>query len=466
MTTIRLFRHYLRTPILLLGAIETLIFFASVYVAVYLRFKFSYLNNFDINHYFLITAILFAILLNISMISVGLYQARLREGLIGLLQRMVVACVLTAIALSAVFYVLPILFIGRGLLGIAFSVSILSIGFLRYMLSRIKPDLLKRNILVLGAGKKAKTITELRRRSDRVGFILHGFVHLRGEDDEVDIEKIIRLERPLVEYVDQHDIDEIVLAIDDRRKGYMMDDLLDCKMNGIEIVDLQSFFERETGKILIEYLYPSWLVFSDGFYRGLFQKYTKRTFDIVASAILLFFASPLILITIVAIIIENGIKAPIFYRQVRVGEDGRPFMLFKFRSMRVNAEKKGSVKWATQNDSRVTKVGKVIRKMRVDELPQIYNVFKGDMSFVGPRPERPQFVVNLSEKIPYYRERHRVKPGITGWAQLLYPYGASEKDAREKLQYDIYYIKNQSLFLDILILIQTAEVVLFGKGAR
>jgi sugar transferase (PEP-CTERM system associated) len=466
MATVRLFRHYLRTPIVILSVVETPIFFASVYVAAYIRFEVLYQNNYGSTPNLLISAILFAMLLTTSMIAVGLYQARLREGFIGLLQRMVVASFLTAIMLSAAFYMIPMLFIGRGLLAIALILSIFSIGLLRYTLYCLKPDLFKRNILVLGAGKKAKPITKLRRRTDRIGFDLHGFVHLPKEHDEVDAEKIIRLERPLIEYVVHHNIDEIVLAIDDRRNTLFMNDLLDCKMHGIDILDMQSFFERETGKILIEHLYPSWLVFSDGFYQGVLQKYSKRAFDIVASSILLLVAAPFIFLTVIAIYMESGFGAPVFYRQVRIGKLGKPFILLKFRSMREDAENKGSAQWAIQNDSRVTKVGKMIRKTRIDELPQIYNVLKGDMSIVGPRPERPKFVVDLAAKIPYYAERHRVKPGITGWAQLLYPYGASEKDAKEKLQYDMYYIKNQSLFLDILILIHTAEVVLFGKGAR
>jgi sugar transferase (PEP-CTERM system associated) len=463
MTTIRLFRHYLRIPVVILGAAETCIFFFSMYAAAYLRF--DSFQNFNINN-LLIPAGLFSFVLTTYMIAVGLYQARSREGLIGVFQRMVVASILTAITLSAIIYMIPMLFIGRGLLVIAIVISIISIGLLRYIVSQLSPGLFKRNIIVLGAGKKAKSITDLRRRTDSIGFNINGFVHLSGEHDEVVKDKIIRLQRPLIEYVQQNDIDEIVLAIDDRRKGYMMNDLLDCKMTGISIIDIQSFFERETGKVLIEYLYPSWLVFSDGFYNNVLHQYSKRAFDIAASSVLLFLASPIIIITLIAIYIESGLHAPVFYRQVRVGEGGKPFMLLKFRSMRVDAEKNGSAQWATKNDSRVTKVGKLIRKTRIDELPQIYNVLKGDMSFVGPRPERPKFVVELAEKIPYYGERHRVKPGITGWAQLLYPYGASEKDAREKLQYDIYYIKNQSLFLDILILLQTVEVILFGKGAR
>jgi len=466
MTTIRLFRHYLRVPLLILGVVEATISFLSMYAAAYIRFDSFQQENYYNSINLFIPAILFSFAFIIGMIAVGLYQARSREGLIGVIQRMVVASFLTAITLSAIFYMIPLLFIGRGLLGIALIISVISIGLLRYIVSHRSPDLFKRNILVLGAGKKAESITQLRRRADQIGFSINGFVHLRGERDEIEKDKIIRLNRSLYEYIRHNDIDEVVLAVDDRRNGSIMDDLLDCKMNGISIIDIQTFFERETGKVLIEYLYPSWLVFSDGFYQSVIQQYAKRAFDIVASSILLFLATPFILFAVMAIYLESGLRAPVFYRQVRVGEGGKPFMLLKFRSMRVDAEKNGSAQWATKNDSRVTRVGKIIRKTRIDELPQIYNVLKGDMSFVGPRPERPNFVVDLAEKIPYYAERHRVKPGITGWAQLLYPYGSSEKDAREKLQYDIYYLKNQGLFLDTLILIKTVEVVLFGKGAR
>jgi len=231
---------------------------------------------------------------------------------------------------------------------------------------------------------------------------------------------------------------------------------------------LLSFFERETGKIRLDQLHPSWLLFSDGFNQGGMRATTKRTFDICISSLLLVITWPLMLLTVIAIWIESGFnfKTPILFKQVRVGAGGRPFQVLKFRSMIVDAEKSGKAQWASKNDSRITRVGSLIRKIRVDELPQILNVFRGDMSFVGPRPERPEFVVIFSEKIPYYSERHRVKPGITGWAQLLYPYGSSEKDALEKLQYDLYYVKNHSIFLDFLIMLQTAEVVLFSRGAR
>ena len=211
---------------------------------------------------------------------------------------------------------------------------------------------------------------------------------------------------------------------------------------------------------------PSWLIFGEGFKRGSFRLQSARVLDFLAASTLFILTCPLMLATAMAIKLEDGWRSPLFYHQERVGFAGRIFKLLKFRSMCVDAEAAGEALWAQKNDSRVTRVGAVIRKLRIDELPQILNVLKGEMGFVGPRPERPQFVKQLAEKIPYYVERLSVKPGITGWAQLCYPYGASEQDALEKLQYDLYYIKNSNLLFDIAILVQTAEVVLMGKGAR
>lgn len=219
------------------------------------------------------------------------------------------------------------------------------------------------------------------------------------------------------------------------------------------------------GKIKLDVLDPSWMFLSDGFRGGAVRAYLKRLFDITLAVLLLPLLLPLMLLVAVAVFIEGGLRGPILYRQVRVGENGRPFQIVKFRSMKTDAEKDGA-QWATRNDARVTRVGAVIRKVRLDELPQILNVLRGNMSFVGPRPERPEFVEQLAEKIPYYNERHRVKPGLTGWAQICYQYGASQEDAFEKLQYDLYYVKNYSLLLDLMILVQTVEVVLMGKGAH
>jgi sugar transferase (PEP-CTERM system associated) len=237
-------------------------------------------------------------------------------------------------------------------------------------------------------------------------------------------------------------------------------------MNGIQVLDLLSFFEKEIALIPIDILHPSWIFFSSGFRLGGLAQYGKRVLDLIGSVLILLVASPFMLLVALAIWIESGFKGPIFYHQNRVGLNGRQFHVHKFRSMYTDAEADGKPRWAQANDSRVTKVGALIRKTRLDELPQVYNVLRGEMSLVGPRPERPQFVEELSREIPFYDERHRVKPGVTGWAQLCYEYGSTIDDAKQKLEYDLYYVKNASLFLDLIILLETVEVVLWGRGAR
>jgi sugar transferase (PEP-CTERM system associated) len=259
------------------------------------------------------------------------------------------------------------------------------------------------------------------------------------------------------------------VALDDRRLGFggkvSMHQLLDCKMNGANVVEALSFCEKELQQIELKLLYPGWLIFSDGFQFKAMRTYSKRAFDLIASSLLLALAWPLMMLTALAIAVESRFRHGVLYRQVRTGQGGKPFQLMKYRSMRPNAETSGP-EWARKNDDRITRVGGFIRMTRLDELPQIYNILKGDMSFIGPRPERPEFVAQLREEIPYYDERHRVKPGLMGWAQLCYPYGASIDDAEQKLRYDLYYIKNHSLLLDLMIVVQTVEVVLVGSGAR
>jgi sugar transferase (PEP-CTERM system associated) len=254
--------------------------------------------------------------------------------------------------------------------------------------------------------------------------------------------------------------------MDERRGNLPVKELLDARLKGVQVIDLLEFMERESGKIRIDLVNPGWLIFSSGFRISRLREFSQRTVDLVASATLIFFSWPIMLLVAAAIMLEDGIRAPVLYRQCRVGKGGVPINVLKFRSMSVDAESDGKAVWATENDSRITKVGNILRNVRLDELPQLFNVLRGQMSLVGPRPERPEFVNELQESIPYYAERHAVKPGVTGWAQLKYSYGASEEDAIEKLQYDLYYIKNQSLLLDIMIILQTVEVVLWGKGAR
>ena len=335
-------------------------------------------------------------------------------------------------------------------------------GFFRL----VDQDTLKRRVLVLGAGKRALAIAGLRRKSDRRGCTIVGYVHVPGEHDEVDSELVIRRDTTLLEMAQLLNVDEIVVAVEDRRKNFPVHEILDCRMAGIEVIDILTFIERQLGRVELALLHPSWLIFSDGFRYGVMRVISKRSFDVTASLLVLSLTWPLMVMAALAVFLESGGRGPIFYRQVRVGENWRLFQLTKFRSMRVDAEADGVARWAQKNDSRVTFVGAFMRKTRIDELPQLFNVLKGEMSFVGPRPERPMFVEQLSTQIPFYAERHRVKPGITGWAQISYAYGASEEDAVQKLQYDLYYVKNYSLFLDLLILLETAEVVLWGRGAR
>jgi sugar transferase (PEP-CTERM system associated) len=277
---------------------------------------------------------------------------------------------------------------------------------------------------------------------------------------------LIQSDKSLLEIATENNADEVVIAMDDRRGNLPVRDLLDCRLRGIDVIDLVGFLERETGKIRIDLVNPGWLIFSEGFRISRFRSVFKRVVDIFVSATLILLSWPVMLLIALAVKFEDGPYAPVLYRQRRVGQGGKPFDCLKVRSMRVDAEADGKAVWAKQNDDRITRVGAMLRTARLDELPQVFNVLKGEMSLVGPRPERPEFVEQLQKKIPYYGERHAVKPGVTGWAQLKYSYGASEEDAAEKLQYDLYYVKNQSFILDIMIILQTVEVVLWGKGAR
>ncbi|HNP27182.1 MAG TPA: TIGR03013 family PEP-CTERM/XrtA system glycosyltransferase, partial [Nitrosomonas sp.] len=326
--------------------------------------------------------------------------------------------------------------------------------------------MLKPRTLVLGIGKNANDlITHNGESSEYRQQKIVGFIPFPGEERRVPASLVITGKHSLVSLVEQYKAEEIIIAPQERRGGYFpIQELLECKMHGIRVMDIATYFEREYGHIRMDSLYPSWLVFGGGFDQSLLRSTIKRIFDLISSLTLLIVTLPIMLITALLILLEDGF--PIFYRQERVGKNGETFMVLKFRSMRKNAEKNKNPQWAVTDDPRITKTGNIIRKLRIDELPQIVNVLKNEMSFVGPRPERPYFVDMLSAQVPYYNVRHSVKPGITGWAQVRYPYGSSVEDAIEKLQYDLYYVKNHSLFVDIVILILTVEVVLLGKGSR
>ncbi len=462
---IRIFRHFVPASFVFLVLIEIALFYSAIYMGAEIRFRGVGVDDELLPLW--PKAVLFCSVIFVSMTAMGLYKNQYREGLNGVVLRLAASMIIALAAMSLLFYLFPYLFLGRGAFAWSFAIAVTGVLVIRLIFfNSIGNDALKRNVLVLGAGKRAEQFKLLRRKSDQFGFKILGYVHVSGEHDVMPENNVIHLDVPLIDYVQQYNIQEIVVALEDRRKSFPVDDLLDCKMSGVDVTEALCFFERETGKVRLETLHPSWFIFSDGFHHAGFQLMMKRGFDILASSMILFLAWPVMLVAAIVIFVENGFKGPIFYKQVRVGQNWRLFQVFKFRSMVVDAEKDGSPQWAQKNDSRVTRVGKFLRRSRIDELPQIFNVLKGDMSFIGPRPERPEFVEQLAEKIPYYAERHRVKPGITGWAQVCYPYGASDDDAREKLQYDLYYVKNYSLFLDCLIMFQTIDVVIFGAGAR
>jgi sugar transferase (PEP-CTERM system associated) len=463
---VRVFRHYISSVYLVIFLLDCGIFFSAFYMGAVLRFFPDLQSNFAVIDLTNPSAI-FCVFMLASTTGMGLYQRVQQGGDAAMVLRVLASFVFGTILMGVVFYAVPTIFVGRGVFGYALLAALVLTLFSRILfLKFVDRQELRRRVLVLGSGHNAKIIQEFENKESNPTFRVFGFVPMGGDTCRVEPHRLCTLGMPLNEFAVAHDIDEIVVAPDDRRGGLAVDEILDCKMNGLDVVDLLHFFEREAGLIRVDCLHPSWLVFSDGFRYSGFQQFTKRAFDILASLALLAVSWPIMLLTALAVMAESGWHAPIFYYQVRVGKNWRLFKVIKFRSMRIDAEKDGRARWATRDDDRITRVGRFTRKTRIDELPQLFNVLKGDMSFVGPRPERPEFVEKFAETIPYYSERHRVKPGITGWAQLCYPYGSSYQDAIEILQYDLYYVKNYSLFLDFLIMLQTIEVVIWGKGAR
>ena len=461
---IRIFRHYISGIYFVVFLMELCVFSASFYFGDLLR-DFNRNLMFFISDGIWIPSFVYSVAMLLSATGMGLYQRAHNISDMALLLRIAASFLLGWLIISLLFYVFPQLFPWRRIIVYALSVSLAGILASRFLFFKfVDKQTLKRRILVLGAGYRGNMIREFEKRNIQKPFRVIGYVRMGDEPIRIEPEQVLEVRTSLFEFVNVNDIDEIVIAPDDRRGGIKVDEILDCKMAGFEVLDLLSFFEREAGMLRVDSLQPSWLVFSDGFRLAGVAQVFKRWFDIMASVALLIISWPCILLTAIAIILESGWSAPVLYRQVRVGKNGKLFKVIKFRSMRTDAEKDGKAQWARANDDRITRVGKFIRKVRIDELPQLFNVLKGEMSFVGPRPERPEFVEKFAETIPYYSERHRVKPGITGWAQLCYCYGSSYQDTIEKLQYDLYYIKNYSIFLDLLIIMQTIEVVLWGRG--
>lgn len=461
---IRLFKHYIPYPVLFLGILDIILLGIAAEISWIFRASQIGMNAGSIYDR-PAPIISFALALEIALIAVGVYGTEALQSLRFAAARILVAISLGVIFLSLMAFLLPGITLWRSNSLYAMVLAIFLLMTVRMMLGTVlDSDVFKRRILILGAGPRANRIAELAARQES-GFIVGGYVNMNEGPAIVKT----AIKRADIENLPQHvtdlEVSEVVLALEERRNSLPVADLLTIKTTGVHVNDMSSFLERETGRVDLDSVNPSWFIFSDGFSSGRrISTAFKRGFDIVLSLLLLLFTGPVILLFAGLIKLES--RGGAFFRQERVGLYGQKFNILKLRSMRADAEVGGKAVWASENDPRITRIGNFIRKVRIDELPQAWSVLKGEMSFVGPRPERPQFVDDLQTKMPFYAERHMVKPGITGWAQINYPYGASIEDSRHKLEYDLYYAKNYTPFLDILILLQTIRVVLWPEGAR
>ena len=461
---IRLFKHYIPYAVIFLALVDFCLLIAAAETAWVIRANQIDMHVDYIGNRFgqLLT---FAAALQVAAMAVGVYGPDALQSLRFAIARLLVAVSLGVIFQSVMAFALPGMTLWRSNSLYAMVLAFVYLAFSRTLLgSLIGGEAFKRRLLVLGAGKRAQRIKELEAKPGS-GFVVVGYIAM-NENKRVIPEAINRdAIYNLADFVVKMGASEVVLALEERRNAIPLDDLLRIKTTGVHVNEISSFLERETGRVDLDSVNPSWLIFSDGFSSGRrLSGIAKRLFDIIASLILLFATMPVVIVFAILVKLES--RGPAFYRQVRVGLFGQPYSVVKLRSMRSDAEVQGKAVWAAKDDPRITMVGKFIRKVRIDELPQTWNVLKGEMSFVGPRPERPEFVADLEQQLSYYAERHMVKPGITGWAQINYPYGASIEDSRHKLEYDLYYAKNYTPFLDILILLQTIRVVLWPEGVR
>jgi sugar transferase (PEP-CTERM system associated) len=408
--------------------------------------------------------VLFMVVLVFSSFLLEIYNLDKEFETLEIGARVALSLVLSFVILSSLYYLISFATQGRGLL----ILSLASFGLLQFFWHAFfniwlkSPGLAKR-VLVLGTGQLAGQMGKLI-TSTRCNHVLTGYLRCGSEPVNVPECTIVGSEENIMETAKRENVHKIVVSMSEKRGVFPLESVLICKFSGIKVMDAPAFYENATGKLLLEHINPSWFIFSQGFKLTSMFRIVKRMMDLVVASALLILILPLL--PIIAILIKLDSPGPVLFRQNRVGRGDTVFTLYKFRTMGVDAEKTTGAVWAQENDPRITSLGRILRKTRIDEIPQLYNVFRGDMSLVGPRPERPEFVKELKTIIPYYSGRHYLKPGITGWAQVCYPYGASVEDALEKLRYDMYYIKNGNIAFDLLIIIKTIKVVLFGRGGR
>ncbi|CDM65908.1 TIGR03013 family XrtA/PEP-CTERM system glycosyltransferase [Pyrinomonas methylaliphatogenes] len=458
-------RHRARTLLLLFA--EAMLLFGGMMLATLLRLGSDGFEEYFVEHYGVYKAALVTIVCLAAFYFYDLYDFVVIGDRRELVLRLMQALGMAWVALAVIFYVAPDLMVGRGVSLIALPLALgLMVGWrvsIHYLLGHPK---MGERILIVGTGAQGLEIArEVLARRD-AGYRIVGFVDNKPElvGRSLINPRVLGTTTDLPELVRREGIDRIVVAMGERRGRFPTKQLLDLSLSGdVAIEEGTSFYERLTGRVHLDMLRPSWLIFTGRGRQARLSAFLRALLHRGAALVGGLLSLPIVILTAIAIKLDS--PGPIFYRQERVGKNGRIFTLIKFRSMRVDAEKEGPV-WAKENDDRTTRVGRIIRKTRIDEIPQFWNILKGEMNFVGPRPERPHFVKQLAEEIPFYEQRHLVAPGLTGWAQIKYPYGASIEDARQKLQYDLYYIKNQSLALDALIMFETIKIILFGRGAR
>ncbi len=460
---IRLFKHYIPHAVILVGALDILLLYLAGDLSWRLRAAQIGMDPGSIGERFWQLAGHAGVMLT-AMIAVGVYGPEALRSMRYATARLLVAVSFGIIGLTFLDFIMGGGNFWRSTLAYAMIGSVFALILNRWLVgAAVGTEAFRRRILVLGAGDRAERLRQLSQRPES-GFHVCGFVTMTAAVPVVPNPVPRNSIDNLTSHVEGLGVSEVVLALEERRNSLPLADLLRIKTTGVNVNDFSSFIERETGRIDLDTVNPSGLIFSDGFSSGqAVSRALKRLFDIAVSGLVLTLTAPAILIF--ALLVQLDSKGPAFYRQRRVGLFGEPFDVIKLRSMRTDAEINGA-QWAAKDDPRVTRIGNFIRKTRIDELPQLWTVLKGEMSFVGPRPERPEFVAELEQHLPYYAERHMVKPGITGWAQINYPYGASVEDARHKLEYDLYYAKNYTQFLDLLILLQTLRVVIWNEGAR
>lgn len=462
---VRIFSHYVSAKLMLLVFLEALVLMLSLRLgyAFHLSGSAAALAGSE-------AALLpatFALGMLVVMNSMGLYQLDHWKDEQSVRVRLVAAVLLGLGLTFLIMCLVPSLELGPDGWAITMIVALIGTALVRFAFYKWdKLVAFKPRVLVLGTGSRVMKLAELAQRNHN--HMMVGYVASPSSTHHyVPLPHVLTMApgESLLSVVEKYGIDQVVVAVRDRRGGgFPVQELLECRLKGIKVAELPTYFEREYQQVLLESLNASWIVLGEGFRQGFLRTSVKRLFDLAASTTLLLLTLPVMLLAAICIFLESG--QPVLFRQERVGQGGRIFTIYKLRSMKNGAESDGNPRWAVANDDRTTRVGRIIRNLRIDELPQIINVLRGEMSFVGPRPERPFFVDKLTKQIPYYALRHSIKPGITGWAQVRFHYGASLDDAIEKLQYELYYVKNHTLFLDLVILFATVEVVLWDRGVR